>query len=102
MTTTVVNIHHERADVYCGRGTRLGNHFMNGRRSRKAAIVRYDDWFLKKVTTDQEFREHVLSLRGLKLGCHCKPLACHLESVVEWIDSVELDAIPGARDVGGS
>lgn len=83
--TKVVNIRYETADVYCGRGTPLGNRFGGKGKSRMGSIARYREWFQNRVDSDPAFRAYVLSLTGKRLGCHCKPLPCHVDVVVEWI-----------------
>lgn len=83
--TTVANIRHAACDVYCGRGTPLGNTFMRPGGNRASAIKKFEEDFLHRVESDCEFRAYVISLRGKKLGCRCKPLPCHLDPVVAWL-----------------
>jgi hypothetical protein len=35
---------------------------------------------------DPEFRESILALRGRRLVCFCKPLPCHGDIIVEYIE----------------
>lgn len=85
--TRAVNIRYEACDVYCGRGTPLGNIFMMPGSNRDTAIKRFRASFLPHVEADPAFRSYVLSLAGKRLGCHCKPLPCHLDVVVEWVEN---------------
>lgn len=84
--TQVVNIRHESCDVYCGRGSKLGNIFMVPGGNRTVAIRRFMTSFKSRVEFEPDFRAYVLSLKGKKLGCHCHPLKCHLDYVAEWIE----------------
>jgi len=94
VTTRAVNISREFADVYCGRGSPLGNTFTNGRRSRAAAIRLFREDFAERIEMFPDFRAYVLSLQGKHLGCHCKPRPCHLDCVVEWIEAYCPKAAP--------
>lgn len=59
----------------------------------------YEYDFSRKLATNREFREYILSLRGLKLGCYCKkhtsdnPLfsldttICHGEIIANYINT---------------
>jgi hypothetical protein len=90
--TRVVNLRYESADVYCGKGSPLGNQFMQPHANRQTAIDLYKHWFLDRVRWCPEFRVYVLSLAGKRLGCHCKPKPCHLDFVALWIDANRPDA----------
>jgi hypothetical protein len=83
--TRVVNIRHESCDVYCGRGSPLGNPNAGG--NRETNIRRFMNSFRTRVEAEPVFRQYVLSLRGKRLGCHCKPLPCHLDGVAEWVEN---------------
>lgn len=96
--TVVVNIRHEKCDVkICRKPDNtippppefgcLGNPYPVEKYGRHQCIEMYKDYFLKRIENDPEFRKHVLSLRGKKLGCFCKPLACHGDVIVEWLEN---------------
>ena len=71
--TTVVNIH-QTYDVYIGRPSKWGNPFRIGPDgSRDEVIQKYRDWIGKQP----ELLKSLPELEGKKLGCFCKPLACH-------------------------
>ncbi len=89
--TRVVNLRHVRYDVYIGRAGRgqdgyFGNPFpVDGDRAR--SLARYEAHFLARVANDATFRERVLALKGRTLGCFCKPLACHGDVIVRWLEA---------------
>lgn len=99
MSTVVVNIKHESADVYIGRGRQrthmlntpigrdgwLGNPFSVEEFGDKA-IDMFVEVFEARLADDMEFRRAVLALRGKKLGCYCKPKRCHGDHIAQWID----------------
>ena len=83
----VVNVSRESCDAYVGRGSFLGNPFRTGRDGTRAEVVRkYRDYFELRVETDSAFRLRVLQLRGMSLGCHCAPRACHADVICEWLN----------------
>lgn len=89
MKTKVVNIKKRTCEIYCGRGSIYGNPFKIGRDGdRKQVISKYREYFYKRLT-DSKFRDSILSLKGKILGCYCKPLDCHLDVIVEYLESNE-------------
>lgn len=85
MKTKVVNVDTADYDVYIGRGTKWGNPFVVGHDgSRAAVIAKYRVYLLRNRDLMSSFGE----LYGKILGCHCKPLACHgdllVEKAIEW------------------
>jgi len=95
---TVVNIRREKCDVYIGRAGRgedgyFGNPFrLKAEESRGATIERYREWFERRIEEDAEFRRRVLELKGKRLGCFCKPHACHGDVIVEWLERQKVKA----------
>lgn len=93
MATTVVNLRREAFDVYIGRAGRgmtgyFGNPFKLASEDRRGATLdSYRTYFLTRVAVDLEFRRRVLDLRGKRLGCFCKPAACHGDVIAEWVDA---------------
>jgi hypothetical protein len=83
----------ERFDVYIGRGTPWGNPFPIGLGgtgdSREVVIEKYKTYFFDDVISNPEKRKALLSLRGYRLGCHCKPLACHGDIIASFLNSYE-------------
>jgi len=84
--TPVVNRHREKYDVYVGRGTPWGNNASSPDDERMAAVEKYRVWFLNKIKTDPEFKRITEELRGKRLGCSCKPAACHADVISAWLD----------------
>ena len=84
--TVVVNRHHEKFDVYIGRGTAFGNKFEIGRDgTREECIEKFRVLFNKKIKNERFLRQ-VRSLKGKRLGCSCKPQACHGDVIVEFLE----------------
>ena len=84
--TRVVNLRKEQYDVYCGRGSIYGNPFVIGRDGNRTEIIeKYRAWVVKQP--------HILStlphLKGKRLGCYCKPKACHCDILVELINGAD-------------
>jgi len=91
--TRVVNLYLDSYDVYIGRGPNapFGNPFPmvpepDGL-GRVAAIQHFQDYFLKRIEEDDDFRRKVLRLKGKTLGCFCAPRACHGDIIAEWVDA---------------
>lgn len=80
MKTTVVNVKHDAYDLKIMRGTPWGNPFIIGvHGTREQVIARYREWVVKQKHLMDKLHE----LRGKRLGCCCKPLACHGDILVE-------------------
>jgi hypothetical protein len=93
--TTVVNVRKEPCDVYIGRAmprwtaSPFGNPFrVTGDLSRVAAIAQYREWLLQQPDLLEQLEE----LRGKRLGCWCKPLACHGDVLVELLEGAPQSA----------
>jgi len=82
--TKVVNLKHERYDVYIGRGSKWGNPYKIGKDGdREEVIVKYRKWIM--MPAQDYLRSCLGELKGKVLGCFCKPLACHGDVLVELI-----------------
>lgn len=83
----------ERFDIYIGRGTPWGNPFPIGLGgvgdSREVVINKYQRYFNEDILSDPEKKKALLSLRGYRLACHCKPLACHGDIIADYLNSYE-------------
>jgi hypothetical protein len=94
MITTVVNIYQEPYDQCIGRAGKgqdgyYGNPFrLQPNESRGATIDRFRKYFFERLKTDNEFRKRVHQLKGKKLGCFCKPYACHGDVYVEYLEAL--------------
>jgi hypothetical protein len=95
MKTQVVNIRYFACDVYIGRAGHgkdgyFGNPFrLEATEKRGATIERYKKYFENRMKTDPEFASRVHELKGKKLGCFCKPHACHGDVIAEYLNSIE-------------
>jgi hypothetical protein len=84
--TRVVNKKKEPWDVYIGRGSAFGNRYIIGKDgTRKEVIAKYRKWFVKMLRKDR-FHRAVMKLKGKRLGCFCKPKACHGDVIVEYLE----------------
>lgn len=83
----------EPYDIYIGRGTPWGNPFPMGMQgmgdTREDVINKYREYFVTEILADGDKRRKLMSLRGYRLGCHCKPLACHGDIIAEYLNSQE-------------
>ncbi|MFN3192684.1 MAG: DUF4326 domain-containing protein [Aureliella sp.] len=78
--TTVVNLRVEAFDVLIDRRTKWGNPFVIGKDGdRETVIARYADW----IKTQPNLLADLHELRGKRLGCHCKPAACHGDALAK-------------------
>ena len=106
MQTVVVNIYEEQFDAYIGRAGRgedgyFGNPFRMGNRiSREQAVKSFQKYFTGRgedgyfgnpfrMGQDSEFKRRVLALKGKRLGCFCKPKACHGDVIADWLNKME-------------
>jgi len=92
-TTKVVNRDKgEKFDVYIGRGTPWGNPFALGESgSREEVIEKFKEYFIENILGDDQMRKGLLTLKGLTLGCHCKPLPCHGDVIADYLNSLDED-----------
>lgn len=95
MTTRAVNKRFESYDVYIGRGSRWGNDFSHREgtkashvvASRDEAIACYREWLWAEIAAGRVTLEELAALHGKRLGCFCKPKACHgdvLAAAADW------------------
>jgi len=88
--TEIVNLSSEKADRRIDRTTKFGNPFRlekdGGKYSRAESIQKYREWFYNRIQEDPEFRKEVEDLKGLRLGCWCKPKDCHGDIIKEYLD----------------
>jgi hypothetical protein len=95
MQTVVVNIKMEPFDVYIGRADRgqdgyFGNPFRVGHGiSRKDAVNGFQKYFAERIEKDTGFKRRILALKGKRLGCFCKPKACHGDVIVDLLNKME-------------
>lgn len=87
---------HEPFDVYIGRGSPWGNpfpieHITDGA-TREEVIEKYATYMRKEFLSTPEKLKGLLSLKGMRLGCHCKPLACHGDVIADFLNTYEPEA----------
>jgi hypothetical protein len=109
--TRVVNLSFDEFDVYIGRRSNprvhmltvgvkpfeegwLGNPHPIGEcelcgeeHTRDECIELFRRDFYKMLGENAEFRRAVLSLKGKRLGCYCKPKNCHGDVIRDFIES---------------
>ena len=70
----VVNCQIEDCDVYIGRPSKWGNPFIIGKDGTRSQVIeKYKKW----VRGQPDLMNALDELKGKKLGCFCKPKACH-------------------------
>lgn len=75
MSTTVVNLKHADYDVFIGRPSEWGCPFVIGKDgTREEVLEKYRRYMERRPDLKARAK---LELRGLVLGCYCKPLPCH-------------------------
>jgi hypothetical protein len=84
-------------DAYIGRGTIWGNPFVvggkEGQFDREEAIEKYKKHFEENILADESKQRGLLGLRGMRIACHCKPLACHGDVIANYLNSLDPDDI---------
>ena len=79
----VVNRRTEEFVVYIGRGSKWGNPFaIDVDMSRDQVILAYAEWIVEQ----DHLMEALHELQGKRLGCWCKPLACHGDVLVRLVE----------------
>jgi len=104
MKTTVVNIRNSEYDVYIGRAGHgqdgyFGNPIRFGQKcpvcgkvhantptGRREVLICYEKWFFERIGRDAEFARRVQELKGKRLACFCKPLSCHGDILVRYLE----------------
>lgn len=81
--TIPVNKRFVSFDVYIGRGSKWGNPFKIGEHGSRADVIeRYEAW----IKTQPHLLASLHEIRGKRLGCFCKPLACHGDVLAQLCD----------------
>lgn len=88
--TTIVNKDEEQEfDLYIGRGSPWGNPFSikpGTSDTRDVVIEKYRAYFNTEILTNPDKHSQLIALQGLRLGCHCKPLSCHGDIIVSYLN----------------
>lgn len=74
MATTVVNKYAEHFDVYIGRPSKWGNPFEIGKHGTREQVI---ELYRNHVMRSPRLMKALPELKGKRLGCYCKPKACH-------------------------
>lgn len=82
----VVNKYREPYDVYIGRGSVWGNPFTVQEFGRDRCIEMYREYIVRRLEQEPELVAQLLSLRGKRLGCFCKPQRCHGDILLDLIE----------------
>lgn len=73
--------------MFIGRPSLFGNPFridVDG--TRDEVVEKYRQYFIGRIIEDPQFEARVMALKGKVLGCYCKPLACHGDVIVEYLE----------------
>lgn len=85
--TKVVHCKKEKYDVYIGRPSIFGNPFLIGKDGDRIDVIKkYRDYFLHRIKTDENFYHAVCELKDKTLGCFCKPLLCHGDVIIDYLE----------------
>lgn len=89
MPTAVVNLKRESCDIRIDRSGPYGNRHVLGRDGNRPTVIEKHmaDWraMLANPTTRDQAVACLQYMKGKRLGCHCKPLACHGDNYVALI-----------------
>jgi hypothetical protein len=81
--TRVVHCRREPADVFVGRPSMWANPFFMGRDGKRDEVIeKFAHWLIRQPS----LLRAVSTLRGMTLGCDCKPLPCHGDVLAELAD----------------
>jgi len=83
--TIVVNLKKEASDVYIGRGSKWGNPFSIGRDGTRAEVI---EKYRRYLELSPKLLADLHQLKGKRLGCFCKPMGCHGDVLVEFIEKL--------------
>jgi hypothetical protein len=87
----VVNKYNSDFDVNIQRGTMWGNYVGKNCGSREAAIEAFKVDFIRRIREGEIKREHLETLRGMRLGCTCYPLKCHGDIIAHIVNRLFKD-----------
>lgn len=85
----VVNKYQSDFDVNIQRGTMWGNPHKHG--SREENIAAFKSEFIEKIRTGVIKREHLETLRGMRIGCTCHPKPCHGDIIAHIVNKLFKD-----------
>lgn len=85
--TRVVNIRSEPFDLYIGRGSKWGNPYRIGEDGPRWMVI---DKYRERLMRRPDLLADLHELSDKTLGCHCKPLACHGDVLIELLQGVQM------------
>jgi hypothetical protein len=94
MRTRLINLHKsdESDYVFIGRPSKWGNPYIKGRDGDRDEVCRkYEQYFREQIMSTPLFRKALLELKGKTLACYCKPLKCHGDVIVKYLNTLEDD-----------
>ena len=86
--TRVVNLRHEEYDVLIARPSKWGNPFQIGRDGDRERVIKLYEIHLRRRP---DLLAALPELTGQRLGCHCKPEACHGDVLLKLLHELNLD-----------
>lgn len=85
--TRVVNLRDEEYDVLIARPSKWGNPFQIGRDGSREQVITIYEIHLRRRP---DLLASLPELAGKRLGCHCKPEACHGDVLVRLLREMNL------------
>lgn len=65
----------------------LGNPYrLNKDGTRAEILMKYHKYFMKRLNNDSEFATKISALKGMTLGCFCKPRECHGDIIAAYLN----------------
>lgn len=94
--TTVVNLSHDKYDVYIGRFSPAksleqsvwANPFKIGPDGSRDQVLAL---YAQHIQNNPDLMARIHELRGKRLGCWCKPKACHGDILAKLAEGLSLD-----------
>ena len=89
--TRLVNIDKQAPyDVYIGRGSGFGNPYAIGiEGDDRDEVIRKFQYDFDRGYLKNDFKQRLLAVQGKTLGCHCKPLPCHGDVLVNYLNAYD-------------
>lgn len=90
MSGKVKNKHHgniPKDAIYIGRGSKYGNPFIIGKDGDRSDVIRKYEVYLNELLDSNNITVHELAdMYGFDLVCYCKPLPCHGDILLTYIN----------------
>jgi hypothetical protein len=91
METKVVNKKSKKFDVFIGRPSKWGNPYKIGVDGTREQVI---EKYRKYLLDNNSLMNSLPELVGKRLGCFCKPLACHGDVLVQMINLKNIQKSP--------